>query len=269
MGLFDQMTQGLFGGGDPGSSGSFPGNREVGEALQRLLLERLNTPPSETEAYRLGSQAIRDAMTMETNTARQRYGDMATTGGFADSGALLSGLMGIDRAGAAAQAGELRNLLLGLESRRLEGVLPFLSGASEEHLGRAGIAEEHAQFTEDFLYRLGQMIASKGMSGSQPRNSSGPGTGAMGGSMGGGAPGGSGMGPGGFGGFGGCWVAAAAYDGWDDPRTHEARRWLLLKAPAWFRKAYLKHGPKVAKVVAKSRFLRAVVRRFFDRVRKQ
>jgi hypothetical protein len=149
--LFGSAFEGIFGGGDPGTSGSFPDNRELGEAFQAFLLERLNTPPADTESFRLGSQAIRDAITTQSATARQRFGDAATTGGFLDSGALTSGLLDIDRAGSAAFASQIRDLLLALEDRRMEGVVPFLTGASGEHLGRAGLQQRSAEAGSGFF----------------------------------------------------------------------------------------------------------------------
>lgn len=42
-----------------------------------------------------------------------------------------------------------------------------------------------------------------------------------------------------------CWVARSVY-GWQNPKWQEFRSWMLLEAPAWFQKFYLKHGPGIA-----------------------
>lgn len=42
-----------------------------------------------------------------------------------------------------------------------------------------------------------------------------------------------------------CWVARSVY-GWQNPKWQEFRSWMLLEAPGWFQKFYLKHGPQIA-----------------------
>ena len=66
---------------------------------------------------------------------------------------------------------------------------------------------------------------------------------------------------------GGCWVAREVY-GASDPKWLEFREWLFDWAPAWFRKAYLKYGERVAAVIRKAPFLKAVIRPFMDAKRK-
>ena len=69
-------------------------------------------------------------------------------------------------------------------------------------------------------------------------------------------------------GFGpGCWVAREVY-GASDPKWLEFREWLFDWAPAWFRNAYLKYGERVAAVIRKAPFLKAVIRPFMDAKRK-
>ena len=150
MGLFDTFTEGLFGGGDPGSSGAFPIG-DLGGAMNEYLMQKLRTPAKDSTQFALGSQAIRDGISAQTATARQRFGDRATTGGFLDSGAVTSGMMDIDRAGTASYASSIRELLLGLEDRRAVGVLPFLQGASQEHMQRAQIDQQSANASMGFI----------------------------------------------------------------------------------------------------------------------
>ncbi|MEW9838645.1 hypothetical protein [Mesorhizobium marinum] len=59
--------------------------------------------------------------------------------------------------------------------------------------------------------------------------------------------------------MGACWVARAAF-GEHDFRWMIFRAWLLEDAPAWFRSAYLKHGPFVAEQIKGRNRVRAAVR---------
>jgi hypothetical protein len=56
-----------------------------------------------------------------------------------------------------------------------------------------------------------------------------------------------------------CWVARAAF-GVDDFRWMIFRGWLMDDAPAWFRAAYLRHGPFVAAKIEGRDRIRALVR---------
>jgi hypothetical protein len=56
-----------------------------------------------------------------------------------------------------------------------------------------------------------------------------------------------------------CWVARAAF-GEHDIRWMIFRAWLLEDAPAWFRAAYLRHGPVVATKIESRDRIRALVR---------
>jgi len=69
----------------------------------------------------------------------------------------------------------------------------------------------------------------------------------------------------GAGGAAGCWVAEAIFgkDAWE---THAARYWVRFKAPAWFRRLYMATGRPVAWAVARSRFLRWLLRPAFFRM---
>jgi hypothetical protein len=61
-----------------------------------------------------------------------------------------------------------------------------------------------------------------------------------------------------------CWVARAAY-GEDNPRWLFFRAWLLEDAPLWLRRAYLRHGPAFAPIVARRRWLAGALRALMDR----
>jgi hypothetical protein len=142
MGLLDPITDLVF--GDPpkaSRSGAFPKAqlKALGTSYGDFLLDRLGTPVQDTEQFRLGSTAIRDALSMQSATARQRLGDAAITGGFADSGAVLAGMTDIERAQAQSYAQSVTELLLALEDRREQNVLPYLSEGAGESQGLQGL----------------------------------------------------------------------------------------------------------------------------------
>jgi len=67
----------------------------------------------------------------------------------------------------------------------------------------------------------------------------------------------------------GCWIAAAVYGGWDDPRTHAARAWLfggwdgpVADAVRW---AYLRVGKRVGAWLTRHAWAQAPVRWLLDR----
>ena len=60
-----------------------------------------------------------------------------------------------------------------------------------------------------------------------------------------------------------CWVARAVY-GEHNPRWLVFRWWLFTRAPGWFRRAYLRHGERVAAGLRHKPFLRSVLRRWMD-----
>ena len=61
-----------------------------------------------------------------------------------------------------------------------------------------------------------------------------------------------------------CWVARAVY-GESNPRWLLFRDWLSFQAPAWLRRGYVRHGEAAARVVARSRLLRALLRPMMER----
>ena len=60
-----------------------------------------------------------------------------------------------------------------------------------------------------------------------------------------------------------CWVARAVY-GEADPNWLLFRGWLLVDAPAWFRRLYIRHGARVAHWIEPHRYLKAPLRRWMD-----
>ena len=140
LGLVGTFTDVLF-GGVPGAkpSGAFPGLGTLGSEYQQFLLERLRQPASETTSFRLGSEAIREALGRSSRTARQRLGETATARGFFDSGAVLGMATDIDRAEMEAFGSSLRELVLSLEDRRTAGVLPYLSAGAGEASAISGM----------------------------------------------------------------------------------------------------------------------------------
>lgn len=133
MGLFDSIGDALFGDAPSiGVSGAFPNLPAVGGAYSDLLLERLQTPVTERSEFQLGSSALRDLLSQVSGEARMRAGDRALAGGYFDSGALSETLTDVDRAELQSFSSGIRDLILGLEAGRTEGVLPYLSGGAGE-----------------------------------------------------------------------------------------------------------------------------------------
>ncbi len=66
--------------------------------------------------------------------------------------------------------------------------------------------------------------------------------------------------------FGGaaCWVARAVY-GEDNPAWMDFRTRMLSRAPRWFVRFYIKHGPAIADVVKRVPLLKKVLRPLMDR----
>ncbi len=66
--------------------------------------------------------------------------------------------------------------------------------------------------------------------------------------------------------FGGptCWVARAVY-GEDNPAWMDFRTRMLSRAPRWFVRFYIKHGPAIADVVERVPLLKKVLRPLMDR----
>jgi hypothetical protein len=67
-----------------------------------------------------------------------------------------------------------------------------------------------------------------------------------------------------------CWVAAEVFDGWDDPRTHDVRRWLLTDfSEHWYGRVtvwlYRHTGQFVAKLVRKYRPVRYIMTKLFNK----
>lgn len=62
----------------------------------------------------------------------------------------------------------------------------------------------------------------------------------------------------------GCWVAAEVFNGWDDERTHNARRFILRDAPEWLRYNYLKYGEAIAKFISNKPILKTLIKPLFQ-----
>ena len=60
-----------------------------------------------------------------------------------------------------------------------------------------------------------------------------------------------------------CWVAREVYGSWN-PKWMLFREWMLNDSPGWFKRMYLKHGPKIAEFIHDKPLLRKLVRRFMD-----
>ena len=67
-----------------------------------------------------------------------------------------------------------------------------------------------------------------------------------------------------LGGFGGCWVAAELFDGWEDIRTYQARFFIFFRAPRWFRFFYANYGKTIASFIKDKPMLKAILRPLFS-----
>ena len=154
----------FFGGGSKAkSSGAFTG--ELATAFQKLLLDRIQGDVTDSEAFKSGAGALEDIIARERGSLRSATADRARREGFGDSGQVRSDFAEIDRNALGAHAQGLNQLLLELDRRRIEGVLPFLTGISGEHLGRASInAQPRNDFFSNFLTTAGSGFG-KGLAG--------------------------------------------------------------------------------------------------------
>ena len=262
FGLFGEVGTEIFGDAPKiKPSGAFPIGT-LGTDFQEFLSDRLNTPAAESEQFELGSKAIRDALTAQSATARQRLGDTANTGGFLDSGAVLQGQADIARVESQVFASELNNLLIALEDRREQNVLPFLSQGSGESVGiqsfnanaKLALQSQYASQIHD----VGMAFLGGGMFGGP---SGGPSSSQFTAGTGNSAPFAAGgqlqfLGT-------GCWVARAIY-GETDPRWLLARKYIFTMAPAYLLDLYVKYGAALAEIVKVDSKLKSRLRPIFD-----
>ena len=62
-----------------------------------------------------------------------------------------------------------------------------------------------------------------------------------------------------------CWVAREVY-GADNPRWLAFRQWMLMDAPSWFRKLYIKYGERFAKFISNKPFLKNIIRKWMNKI---
>ena len=136
----------LFGGAGPKAkrTGGFVNQEDLGESFSKFLQERLEGDVTDDPRFQQGSQAIRDALGNVSATQRQRLGDTSIAGGFRDSGVVDRGLGDIDRAEMQSFASAIRDLVMGFESERGEGVLPYLAGGAQENVNIFGLNQQRA-----------------------------------------------------------------------------------------------------------------------------
>lgn len=60
-----------------------------------------------------------------------------------------------------------------------------------------------------------------------------------------------------------CWVAREVY-GQDNPKWKQFREWLTTRAPEWFYKLYIKHGPAFAEWLKGKHVLKGLIRHWMD-----
>jgi hypothetical protein len=87
---------------------------------------------------------LRDFLTREARTSRQRLSDTANTRGFLDSGQVFEGIEDIERGKLEAFSRGITELVMDLDRRGDQLALPFLGAASQENLAVQG-ANQQAQ----------------------------------------------------------------------------------------------------------------------------
>lgn len=61
-----------------------------------------------------------------------------------------------------------------------------------------------------------------------------------------------------------CWVAREVY-GLQDRRWSQFRTWLIVEAPIWFVKLYIKHGEMIAKYISNKPRVKSIIKRWMDK----
>ena len=160
MAFFDFVTDLFLDDGPPDlkKSGAFQKTDEIGAGFSQEILDLLG-PTGDSQAFKVGSNLIRDQLGKVSATQRQRLGDRGSSGGFSDSGAINRGLSDIDRAEFGATSTSLEKLILGIEDRKFNVVLPFLQAAANENLGVGSLninkdlteRGQNAQFITDVM----------------------------------------------------------------------------------------------------------------------
>jgi hypothetical protein len=217
----------------------FFGKDQVGGMWGDYLKELYSTPTGESSIFRGQSMALRDALSMESDTQKEEFAAASSSGGFYDSGARLSGLGEIDRNRIASYSQGLSGILAKLESDKMGAAFPFLQAQISEWS-----AFQSAMNFQDELQTQRKKQIAQTTSSVFGSASGGGGQGSMGNTSD--SSGGN---------YGGCWVAEAIF-GKDSPLTHLARFYVNNLAPAAFKAWYLENGQDLASMVRKDPTLR-------------
>lgn len=243
-GILGGVFNTIFGGGGqgpsvPGSNIFGPG--EVGGLWGDYLKDLYRTPIDKTPQFRTQSTALRDALSLESNTQKDEFGLASNAGGFYDSGARLAGLNDINRSRLASYSQGLAQILSKLESDKMQAAFPFVSSFINEYQ-----AQNQARY------------GSGGAGGLEQESTFGQ----IGSFIGNVFGGGSGSGAAGIGTLLGCWVAEAIF-GKDSFQTDLARLYVNRIAPEEFRSWYLANGQELAQMVETDPRLKAVLEPLF------
>lgn len=118
--------------GNISESGAFQGYKELGGKYSQFLMERLGQDVTKSRSFQLGSTALQEGIGQIAANQRESLGRNASAGGYRDSGEFMRLLQGVDTEEIQAFGGSLRDLIMALEDRRGQDVLPFLGAASNE-----------------------------------------------------------------------------------------------------------------------------------------
>lgn len=61
-----------------------------------------------------------------------------------------------------------------------------------------------------------------------------------------------------------CWVASEIFGGWYEPKTIIVRKWIINKAPKWFKEFYIKNGEYIALFISNKPILKLILKPLFE-----
>jgi hypothetical protein len=217
--------------GDPLNREPFQNIGDIAGSFSARLLERLNQPIDESQAFFFGSKAIREALAGESSESKQRLADLGAAGNIGPAVA-QEGNIAIDRARAQAMSGAVRNLFLQLEDRRDQGALEFLSAYSGRQTELR--AQDTAKRGQEFALggKLGSAFIKFAAEGARQAATK-------------------------------CWVARAIY-GENNPKWLMARYFITHLADPELHHLYLTYGEGLAETVKSDPELARTLKPEFD-----
>ena len=158
MGAFGWLSAKLYGKEDkPAAPGLFaPGT--VGGMYGDYLKDMYRTPTDQSPLFKRQSMVIRDALSQESDTAKDELTAAANSEGFFDSGARIAGLSEINRNRIAAYSQSVASLLAKMESDKLQAAFPYLQAQIGEYGAYQGALGARNQRRQNDIYNMGQNV---------------------------------------------------------------------------------------------------------------